>query len=189
MKKSAILFLVIIAAACAQKRVQIASEPVRQLKPTERPAIDFLYVAVPHLLIHETPSAEAPVIGKVGIYETVPVLARNGDWSEIRLFEASGWVKSNELMDGASAAIQSNDHTPRFYVAPKQVPFNAHGEIVFNAKVNTDGDVAEITLMKNTTGSTALAKANEAALFEAKFFPLVDKGTWRAFIYEYRVAY
>lgn len=189
MKKAAILLLfVVLAAACAQKGVKIASEPA-PVKPFDRPAIDFQYVAVPKLAVFEQPSEGAPVIAKIGLYETVPILARRGDWREVRLFDATGWVRAAELMDGNQAKVLSNDMTPRFFVAPKGVPFRASGEIVFQAKVNTDGDVVDVTVTKNTTGSQPLAEANAQTLREAKFYPMVDKGTWKAFVYEYRVAY
>ena len=53
----------------------------------------------------------------------------------------------------------------------------------------TDGAVVEVKTIKNTTGSNALASANEAALQQALFYPMVDKGTRKTFIYEHRVYY
>jgi outer membrane biosynthesis protein TonB len=66
---------------------------------------------------------------------------------------------------------------------------SAHGEIIIEAMVNTDGDVTSVKTTRNTTGSDALAFKNSAAIQGAKFYPIVVKGRRREFIYEYRVHY
>ena len=44
-------------------------------------------------------------------------------------------------------------------------------------------------IISNTTGSTALAEQNAAALMMAKFYPIVQKGQKKDFLYYYRVDY
>jgi hypothetical protein len=55
--------------------------------------------------------------------------------------------------------------------------------------VNTDGDVIEVKMGKNTTSNNALAAANANALLQAKFYPMVQKGQRMTFFYEHKVVY
>ena len=183
-----ILFSLFFLAACIQKPVPVANETA-SLDPSLRPAIEVRYVAVPTMIVYARPDAGAPQIGSYGLTEAISILDRIGVWTLFRTFTGDGWVKSADLMTGAEIEKIATDATPRFYIAPAAVPFGGRGEIILQAKVNTDGSVIEVTPVKNTTGSQPLAGLNASALKEARFYPLVDKGTRKTFVYEHHIYY
>jgi len=186
MKQILIALLVLAALACVQKPVPVSELPI---DPAARPAIDVQYVAIPTMIVYARPAADASPVGSYGLTEAVSILEKKGEWSMIRTYSGTGWVKSADLMTGAEMAKQKDAATPRFYVAPTNVAFQGRGEIILQAKVNTDGEVVEVTTTKNTTGSAAIASMNATALKDAKFYPLVDKLTRKTFIYEHHVYY
>ena len=188
MKRILVALLLLPLAACMQKPAPVTSD-VTTVEPALRPAIEVLYVGVPSMTVYAQPAADAPVTGSYGLTEAISVLERKGDWSLIRTFDGTGWVKSADLMSGAQIDKIAADATPRFYVAPVAIPYKTRGEIILQAKVNTDGSVFDVTTVKNTTGVKALADANSSALKVALFYPLVDKGTRKTFVYEHHVYY
>ena len=117
------------------------------------------------------------------------VLARRGDWCEIRTYDGSGWVKAADLMTADQEKSFSDNPVPRFYVRPVQVAYNGHGEIVLQAKVNTAGEVYDVNQTSSTVRDQQIADANAMALRQATFYPLVDHGQRKTFIYEHRVVY
>ena len=173
---------------CTQKPAPVASDAPAVVDPADRYAIAVEYVVVPKASVYARPALDAPVIDSYGLTEAVSILEKKGDWNLVRTFSGTGWIKASDLMDGA-AAKNVDTTTPRFYVEPKQVPFRARGELWYQAKVNTDGDVVEVITVKNTTGSDALATANADALRAAKFYPMIDQGQHKTFVYEHRVYY
>src|SRR6185436_9165229 len=121
--------------------------------------------------------------------ETVSILARQGDWVEVRTVDGSGWAHAKELITNSEAAMLKGE-TPRFMVAPAEVPNGGkRGEIGLEAKVNTDGVVFEVKTVKNTTGSEPLAIANAEALKNARFYPLIQNRQHLAFTYQHHVYY
>ncbi len=165
------------------------SAPVVVVQPAKK-AIDIAYVSVPSLKVYDAPRAGATQITQYGINETVSILAKRGEWCEVRTIDGSGWVLANELMNAAKWKEIADDPTPRFLVAVVNVPdARARGEIDLVAKVNTDGDVVEVKTGKNTTRNNALAVANANALLQAKFYPMVQKGQRMTFFYEHKVFY
>ena len=166
------------------------SAPMVVVQPPAKKAVDIAYVAAPFLKVYDAPRADAKQITQYGINETVSILAKRGEWCEIRTVDGSGWVLASELMDGTRAKQIAEDPTPRFLVAVVAVPdTRARGEIDMVAKVNTDGDVVEVKMGKNTTNNNALAVANANALLQAKFYPMVQKGQRMTFFYEHKVFY
>jgi hypothetical protein len=187
MKHILVALLVLSALACMQKPVPVAQATTAA--PGEREAIEVRYVGVPSMIVYAQPAADAQQIGSYGLSEAISILENKGEWSMVRTFDGTGWVKSSDLMTGEQIEKLIGDATPKFYVAPAAVPFKTRGEIILQAKVNTDGDVVEVKPVKNTTGIAAVAEANAQALKLAKFYPLVDKGSRKTFIYEHHVYY
>jgi hypothetical protein len=174
--------------ACVQRPAPVASETA-PVDPADRVAISVEYVAVPKAFVYERPAVDAPVVNAYGLTEAVSVLEKKSDWCLVRTFAGTGWVKQSDLVPG-DVAEKMDTTTPRFYVAPAAVPAARNrGEIVLQAKVNTDGEVVEVKTIKNTTGSEAVAQANAAALKDAKFYPMVDNGQHKTFVYEHSVYY
>lgn len=183
MKRTFALLLVAIALVACTETKKPAVEPVRK-------AIDIAYVAVPFLKIYDAPRPDAKLLTQYGINETVSILARKGDWCEIRTVSGTGWALASELMDVEKAKAIAEDPTPRFLLAPVAVPdARAHGEIDLNCKVNTDGEVVEVKVGNNTTRNAALADANANSLLQAKFYPMVQKGQRMTFTYEHKIYY
>lgn len=188
MKLKAIAVLILVAlAGCTQKPAPVATD-AQSNAPEERPAIAVEYVAIPQAQLFATAADTAPVVGTYGFTEAVSVIEKKGDWCLVRTFEGTAWMKQSALMT-AEQSEKLDTLTPRFYVKPAEVPFRTRGELWFQAKVNTDGQVVDVTTIKNTTGSAALATANSDALRQAQFYPMVDKGSRKTFTYEHRVYY
>lgn len=181
------LLIVVAALGCTQKPAPVANDTV-STDPAERLAIAVEYVAVPTAIIYSRPAVDAEQVGAYGLTEAVSILEKKGEWVLVRTYDGTGWIKQADLVDGATAA-KMDTATPRFYVTPKEVTYGGRGEIAFQARVNTDGAVVEVKTIKNTTGSSALADLNANALKEAKFYPMVDKGARKTFVYEHHVYY
>ena len=188
MKRIAVVLVVLVAAlGCTQKPAPVASDTA-PTDPADRLAIAVEYAAIPSMPVYARPEANAPVIATYGFREAISVLERQGDWSMVRTFDGTGWAKNIDLMNAEKGAAL-DPLVPRFYQAPETVPFRGHGQLDLQAKVNTDGEVVEVKVVKNTTGSQAIADANAEALKAAKFYPMVDQGSRKTFIYEHRVFY
>lgn len=122
--------------------------------------------------------------------ESVPILARKGDWAEVRTAMGSGWVRQSELVSAEEAAQSKENPNPRFQHPPAPVSApGAHGTVYIEADVNTDGDITKTTIIENTTGSTGLAEQNAFALKRSKFYPIIIRGERKPFKYYYRVDY
>lgn len=181
--KVAILILFLLVACGTKRQVPVASAD------TPRLAIEIKYVGVPQMNIYAQPNDVAPVITTYGYTETVSVLARQGEWVEVRTIDGSGWSHAKDLI-GAPEAATIKGETPRFMLAPAAIPNNGRrGEIGLEAKVNTDGDVVEVKTLRNTTGSEPLATANAEALKNARFYPLIQNKQHTAFTYQHHVYY
>ena len=66
---------------------------------------------------------------------------------------------------------------------------SARGDVYIEADVNTDGEVTDVRMIQNTTGSEALGTQNMQALRQAKFHPILVKGERQKFKYYHRVTY
>ena len=122
--------------------------------------------------------------------ESVSLLARKGDWVEVKTAGASGWAHAADLTNADVAKQEEKNPTARFRTPPSPVVQpGAHGAIFIEANVNDQGEVTSTTVVVNETGSAALAAQNEAALRAARFYPVVQKGNRVPFIYDYRVTY
>jgi uncharacterized protein YgiM (DUF1202 family) len=177
----------LIAIACTQKPTPVTTEATG----SDRPTIAIMYVGVPTMKVYTFPTDTSPLLTSYGYGETVSVLAKKGVWAEIRTVDRSGWVLQADMMTTEDARKFAESTTPRFFKAPAVVP-NAgrlHGEIVLRAKVSTSGEVVDVQTLRNTTGSQALEKKNAAALKEAVFYPIKEKGQRLGFFYEHKVAY
>lgn len=149
------------------------------------------YVRGASLPIHAKASEGSPVVTTYQNGESVSVLSRKSGWIEVRTVSGSGWVPASELSSAAEATQMEQDNiTPRFVRAPEPMSEpNAHGEIVLEAQVNSDGEVMSVRTLLNSTGLTGLEARTSAALQRAKFAPMVRHGIPQPFVYEHRVHY
>lgn len=189
MKQLGIVLMLMAAFACTQKPVPVVEEQ-KPLPAADRPAIAVEYVAVPTLSVFAEPSETAPQTGTYGFNEAISIIAIKGDWKQIRTFNGAGWVHTTDLMTGAQSTEFAANPTPRFYQLPTKIDAKALGEIVFEAKVNPDGEVYEVKTLSNTTGLPSLADQNSAALRQARFYPMSSKDGRRTFFtYHHIVTY
>ena len=167
-------------------------------EPPVEPAIDtrapiaVQYVRGAELPVHAQPNDASPVVTKYLASEAVSILAKQGDWVEVRTASGSGWARASELATGdeISQGAGGDSTSPRFIVPPEPVSQpGAHGEIVLEADVSSSGDVFAVRAISNTTGSDGLALRNVAVLQKAKFAPIVKHGQRVPFTYEHRVHY
>lgn len=189
MKQFGIACLLVSALACTQKPSPVVEEQ-RPLPAADRPAIAVEYVAVPTLSVYDEPSDTAPLSATYGFKESISVIGIRGDWKQIRTFNGAGWVRANDLMTGAQAKEFEDNPVPRFYQAPAKIDAKARGEIVLEAKVNTEGEVFDVKMLSNSTGLQSLADQNSTALRAARFYPMFTKdGRRTLFVYQHHVYY
>ncbi len=184
--RKTILVLATFLAACGGEETQpFLAEPTDAREP-----IAIRYVTGPELPVREKPDESAPVMITYQTGESVSVLAEKGEWVEIRVGDRSGWARREHVGSAEQATQEEDSPTARFQKAPASVTnLVAKGEIYIEADVNTDGDVVATRIISNTTGSDALARQNEAALRQAKFYPIVKSGERQPFKYYHRVTY
>jgi TonB family protein len=186
--KRTILFialLVPILLSCRAKQPP-ATTPIAGV----RYATEIAYVGVPSMRIYAQANTGAEPITQYGYQETVSILSRNGEWAEVRTVDGSGWALAKELISAAEADKLSKETAPRFMTPPTAIPHaGTRGEIVLEAKVNTDGDVIDVKAVSNSTGNGALSTANAEALKQAHFYPMVQKGQRVTFFYQHHIYY
>lgn len=176
------------AAACLL--MTFCSRPPAEPPADTREPIDVAYVTGPELRVHAQADDASPVIVKYENGESVSIMAKKGDWVEVRSGDRTGWAHTGDLGTGAQAKEQQDNPTPRFRRFPSPVSSpTTRGELYFEADVNTDGDVVAVKTIENTTGNPALAAQNAAALQAAKFYPIVRNGERKPFKYYHRVTY
>lgn len=182
--KSAFPLLALLLFACGN-----GEGPVTQTVDTRAP-IAVQYVGASRLDLHRSADGSSEVIATYQNGEAVSVLARNGEWSEVRTGDRSGWARSSDLVDATAAQAEEDNPTIRFRQAPMPVAANgARGEVYLEANVNTDGNVTDVKVLMNTTGSQQLLDRNVAALRQAQFEPIVKKGERKSFKYYHRATY
>ena len=173
---------ILFALACAHPE---ASDTTDTREP-----IAIAYVGAPELAVHKWATDDSPVTNKFLNGESVSVLRKRGDWWEVRTGAGSGWVHSSDLTTAKEAQKAKESPTAQFRHIPSAVTApGTHGTIYIEANVNTDGDVTSTRVITNTTGSDDLAARNAAALERAKFYPIVQHGERKPFLYYYRVDY
>jgi uncharacterized protein YgiM (DUF1202 family) len=184
MKRSLMMIAFVLLAACN-------SEPATPVATNTRAPIAVEYVRGIDLKIHEKPDDKAAVVTTYQHGESVSVLSKNGAWSEVQIAAGSGWVHTEDLSNAAEAAQALADNlSPHFTRAPQPVSQpGAHGELVLEADVNTDGVVVNVRTISNTTGSVVLEQRNIASLRAAIFAPVVRHGKREPFVYEQKVQY
>lgn len=179
------LALVLLLLAACSPETPVATAPTDTREP-----IEVLYVAAPSMPVREQANDTAGVIATYLDGEAVSVLAKQGEWVEIRTGERAGWVRATDLQTAAQKDTGDADPQPKFERMPLPISApSAKGEIYIEADVNTDGDVTATRILSNTTGSDVLAKQNMDQLKAAKFFPLTIKGERKTFKYYHRVTY
>jgi TonB family protein len=188
-----LLLAAILLAACAKSEAPAANDTADDV----RTPIATEYVRGVDLKVHGKPDDASPVVATYGTSESVSILSKKGDWDEVRTVDGSGWVHASELATAAEIAKANADGaegagntSARFIVPPEPVTQpGAHGDITLEADVNSSGEVFNVRVTENNTGSEALAQRNVESLKKARFAPIVKHGERMPFTYEHRVHY
>ena len=176
--------LVLLLVACA-KETPVVTETVDTREP-----INIRYVGAPELPVRTRPAETAEVIATYQNGEAIPVLAEKGEWVEVRTGDHAGWALAASLTNAAGKKEQEDSLEPKFRVMPLPVTApGAHGEVYIEANVNSDGDVTDVRIITNTTGSATLADQNASALRSAKFYPIIKNNSRMPFKYYHHVSY
>jgi uncharacterized protein YgiM (DUF1202 family) len=177
-------FLLLLLAACAQEKT-VNTDTMDTREP-----VAIRYVGAPELAVREQANDTAEILATYQNGEAISVLAEKGDWVEVRTGDRSGWAHAADLTNAAGKETQEENPQPKFRVMPLPVSApSAHGEIYIEANVNSDGEVTDVRLITNTTGSPALAQQNADSLRRAKFYPIMQKGERTPFKYYHKVTY
>lgn len=179
------LALLALAAACANDPPQATDTA------TARQPVAIEYVRADTLAIHAQPNDGAPVVARYDNGESVSVLSRKGDWSEVRTASGSGWAHESDLSSASEAKkVEADNLTPRFKVPPAPITRpGASGVIHLVASVNNEGEIVDVRTETNTTGSGDLVQQNITSLRRARFYPIVRHGKRIPFTYDYHVSY
>lgn len=186
MKHLAVIALVLAVAACKQEAPVVTdTTPLDTREP-----VAVRYVGAPELAVREQANDTAPVIATYMNGEAISILADKGEWVEVRTGGSSGWAKAADLTTAEGKQAAEDNPDPKFRVMPLPVSApSVHGSIYLEADVNSDGEITAVRVLENTTGSEALASQNAAALRNARFYPIVQKGERKKFKYYHRVSY
>ena len=175
------LVALLVLAACSQEPADTTDT---------RDPIATQYVAGGQMAVHKLPNDQSPVITNFQHSESVPVMSRRGDWTEVQTAMGNGWVHTSDLGNADEAAASKDNPNPKFEHPPSPISApGTHGTIYIEADVNTEGQVTNTTIIQNTTGSESLGAQNAAALQRAKFYPIIIRGENKPFKYYYRVDY
>lgn len=181
------LICCLLSAVCC---LSCQQEQVTTVTTDTREPIAIMYSGVSELPVYAKQDEKSKVLTKYLSGESISVLAKNGDWSEVRTVDGSGWVHSADLTTAEGAKKEEENPTPKFRVAPSPVSApSAHGVIYLEADVNTEGEVTHVDVLSNEPNDPGLLQRNIAALMQAKFYPIVQKGQKKAFKYDFRVSY
>lgn len=184
MKRIAVLLLLLV--ACKEEQRTVTPTTTMDM----RDPIAVKYVGAPELNVRVQADDKAAILATYQNGEAISILVDKGEWVEVRTGDRAGWARAADLTDAAGAEKQEENPEPKFRVMPMPVSApSARGEIYIEADVNTDGEITATRLITNTTGSTALAAQNIAALKTARFHPIVQKGERVRFKYYHRVSY
>lgn len=176
-------FLVLLVAGCKETPVVTGTVDARA-------PIAIRYVGAPELVVRTHPTDTAEVLAKYQNGEAIPVLTEKGEWVEVRTGDRAGWALAAGLTDAEGKEAQETSLEPRFRVMPLPISApGARGDIHIVASVNSDGDVTDVSILGNTTGSAALAEQNAAALRNAKFYPIIKNNSRMPFQYYHHVEY
>jgi uncharacterized protein YgiM (DUF1202 family) len=202
MRKSALLMPLLFAVLSGCQSSKPVSAPAPAAPPPSAPATttegagESLTVLASTLNIRVEPSANGAIVGKLSRGERVTVLKREGQWSRIQTASGDiGWVSSEHI--GRSGKQASRSRSRSGCPADREFSFDraptpsfseggAHGLVVVEAGVDTEGNVRSTRVVSNSTGDPAMAARAEHELKTAKFVVPIRNCVARAFIYTYK---
>jgi uncharacterized protein YgiM (DUF1202 family) len=200
MRKSALLisifFAVLVGCQSSQPPPPPPPFPVQTRPDTGEAPAESLTVLASTLNVRVEPSTSGAIVAKVSRGDRVTVLKREGAWSRIQTSAGDiGWVSSEHIGKASKSAGHGRsrsgcppdrefafDHTP----TPSFSQEGAHGLVVVEAGVDTEGNIRSTRVVSNSTGDPSLAARAENELKTAKFIAPIRNCVPRAFIYTYK---
>jgi outer membrane biosynthesis protein TonB len=157
------------------------------------------------LNVRQDPIDDARVLTQVKRGTELAVLVAGDSWTGVRLSDGTtGWVASRFVSgDGEKRAAPrppaKRKAAPRRGSCPPDSEYafletptlsfsdvQAHGLVVVEATVNTQGTVTSTKVISNTTGEKSLASLAEREIQSAKFSAPIRNCVARSFIFTYR---
>ena len=201
MRKSALLLSILIAALAGCQSSQPPPAPPPPSPVQTRPATsetpgESLTVLASTLNVRVEPTTSGAIVTKLSRGERVTVLKQEGAWSRIQTSSGDiGWVSSEHI--GRSGKQASRARNRSGCPADREFSFDraptpsfsqegAHGLVVIEAGVDTDGHVQSTRVVSNSTGDPAMAARAENELKTARFIVPIRNCVPRAFIYTYK---
>jgi outer membrane biosynthesis protein TonB len=170
--------------------------------PIEEQVSGTVRVTATALNVRQEPSADAAVVAQVKKGTELGVLRSDESWVKVRMADgAIGWVAARFVSgdgDGRSATKTKrapakrggcpadSDYAFLTSPTPSFSEGGAHGLVVVEAMVNTQGTVTSTRLISNATGDESLAFLAQREIKGVKFSPPIRNCVPRAFIFTYR---
>jgi hypothetical protein len=206
MKRFALLLALAMAfARCATAPPPPAPVPAPAPAPEPAPApalpsIGMLKVTASSANIRRDANTTSDVIVQVKRGEHLALLAKSGDWMNVRLTTGeTGWVSSKLVANDVPKPVRkarnadgcAGDSDYRFITAPKPAFSDSekHGVVTVEANVSAAGVVMSTRVVSNTTGDQSLAFLTEREIKSARFAAPVRSCVARAFIFTYTRAF
>lgn len=163
----------------AAEEIEVPVEAVEEAIGTAR-------VNASALNIRKDASPSGELLGRAARNERVEVLARGREWTRVRTAAGvKGWAATRYLREEKRClpdrAFSILDAPPMSFSDS-----GAHGTVVVEATVGTDGNVAAAKIVSNDTGDEALGEIALSEMKRATFSPPVKDCAPRRFIYTYR---
>ena len=110
MRIPTVLLLLLLAFACKREAPPVAIDT--------RAPIEVAYVGAPELQVHSRADDKSSIQTTFLNGESVSVLARKGDWVELRTAAGAGWAHASDLTTAANATQEAAKPTPKFKIPP-----------------------------------------------------------------------
>ncbi|HEX2834368.1 MAG TPA: SH3 domain-containing protein [Thermoanaerobaculia bacterium] len=201
MRRVFLLTLSIVLLRCATPAPPPVSTPEPEPAPVAAPVqeekvIGTVTVTASALNVRKDASPEGEVLVQVKKGASLDVLANGDSWTKVRLADGStGWVASRFVAAPKSkrpspprkkGCPADSDYAFVETPTPRFSDSGAHGVVVVEATVNTNGTVTATKVLSNETGDEALAFLTEKEIKSAKFSPPIRNCVARSFIFTYR---
>jgi uncharacterized protein YgiM (DUF1202 family) len=199
------LAIVLLSAACAAPPppapAPAPEPPPTPAAPAAEPVIGYVQVTASALNVRRKPSTAADVLTLVKRGERLPLLATTESWSKVRLESGeTGWVSSQHVSrEGAAPRSATrarkagcppdSDYAFATTPTPTFSDRGAHGLVVVEAYVDTQGRVKSTKVISNSTGDESLAFLTEKEIKGARFIPPVRNCAAREFVFTYKRTY
>ena len=195
MKRLIAVLLLIAACSTPPPPAPSTAPPATSTPPT----LGSARVAATALNVRAEPSPDADVLTTLRRNDSLTLLEERNGWFSVKLASGqTGWVSSQYVSRG-DAPLQAPrrrggcapdaDYAFEKAPTPSFSESGAHGMVIIEASVNTNGDVTSTRIMSNTTADTALAALAEREIRSAKFIAPVRNCVPQRFVFTYKRAF